>query len=234
MNSPISWKQCPGPAVSTTRHCGFLLGRSNDLQDDSFPQSSEIMSWSLATVWQLCQAPQCLLQASTLAWDARRAYFHLWAWLKFLCFLFEVKGTFLWEMILCESVPALLLTHPESISMSCLELQGGGEEVPARGWSFPPHSCARCRAWHDGSPCSVAHPARTQHTPVPDRAAQQPQLSPANALWTRCCRGDRVHIAQPPKHFPLFVATRARGAAFPHNLIPPQTRPSQRLIPETG
>lgn len=156
MNSPISWKQCPGPAVSTTRHCGFLLGRSNDLQDDSFPQYSEIMSWSLAIVWQLCQAPQCLLQASTLAWDARRAYFYLWAWLKFLCFLFEVKGTFLWEMILCESVPALLLTHPESISMSCLELQGGGEEVLARGWSFLPtpvpgavHGTTAARArWH--------------------------------------------------------------------------------------
>lgn len=163
MNSPISWKQCPGPAVSTTRHCGFLLGRSNDLQDDSFPQSSEIMSWSLATVWQLCQAPQCLLQASTLAWDARRAYFHLWAWLKFLCFLFEVKGTFLWEMILCESVPALLLTHPESISMSCLELQGWGRGSSCQRMELPPPSCARCRAWHDGSPCSVAHPARTQH-----------------------------------------------------------------------
>lgn len=138
MNSPISWKQCPGPAVSTTRHCGFLLGRSNDLQDDSFPQSSEIMSWSLATVWQLCQAPQCLLQASTLAWDARHAYFHLWAWLKFLCFLFEVKGTFLWEMILCESVPALLLTHPESISMSCLELQGWGRGSSCQRMELPP------------------------------------------------------------------------------------------------
>lgn len=103
-------------------------------------ESFEIMSWSLATVWQLCQAPQCLLQASALAWDASRAYSLSSLSLAQVCFLFEAKGTFLWEMILKESVPALPLTRPESISMSCLELRGGEKEDGARGWSFPPAS----------------------------------------------------------------------------------------------
>lgn len=63
-------------------------------------ESSEIMSWSLATVWQLCQAPQCLPQASALAWDASRAYSLSSLSLAQVCFLFEVKGTFPWEIIL--------------------------------------------------------------------------------------------------------------------------------------
>lgn len=88
--------------------------------------------------------------------------------------------------------------------MNCLELQGGQKEIPAGGWSFPPLLCPElCMA----RPQLVlgGTPGTDSAQPGPHRA-QQPQLSPANALWTRRCWGDRVHIAQPPKHFPLFCS----------------------------
>lgn len=95
------------------------------------------------------------------------------------CLLFEVRVTFLWEM------PLMRQCWEDPERRRRTELQ------------------PLCPSPHPMGQSSGAGPARTPRVHL---RCCQTQLSPANAFWTRRRQGYHIHIAQPPKHFPLFCS----------------------------